>query len=349
MKRQSLLYTLLGGLFCLMSTFADAANPYMNYNECALSTFCDGKITVGADWLYWKVTEDNLSVGSIATETLTDDTLPLEVQGSYLNQNFKWESGFRLNLGYELPCGCWGIDVIYTYMPGHSQSPTFTTTDLAFNQFNPDLVDFPILSIFNPNGRLLPPTTVRAKWNLAANNIDVDLARTVCFGDCLKLRPHIGFRTTWFNQKLRYTAFTIIPTTPLQQSFFAKFSEKFTGCGVEGGLWGEWDVGGCGLSVIGHFGGSILYSKFRVHQRAIAANETVLPGVLTDVGGSATLHHATPTLDYFLGLQYDASLWDLSFAMHAGWEQHILFDVNKLARDGNLSAQGLTLGLELGF
>ena len=52
---------------------------------------------------------------------------------------------------------------------------------------------------------------------------------------------------------------------------------------------------------------------------------------------------ATPTVDYFIGLQFADQLCDLSFAVRCGWEQHVIFDTNRIFGNGNLSAQGLTL------
>jgi hypothetical protein len=348
MKIKSILFNLIGAMLCATTLPLAAANCFPCGNDCCEWDLCDGKITLGADWLYWKVTEDNLLLGSTSNLISEPRTEPLDVHASPLTQSFKYNSGFRVNLGYELPGNCWDINVCYTYLPGHSTSSTFNSTNPTSHIFTPNRTDFPILGTILDNELVQAPTSVSSKWNFNGNNVDVDMGRTVCFGECLKLRPHVGFRVTWFDQNLRFSARSAIAEDPLVQNYDAKFSQKFTGCGVEGGLWGEWQVG-CGLSVVGHFGGSVLYSKFRLHERAVASNLTVTPGDVVIAYNCHSFRNATPTVDYFLGMQYETCFCDMLFSVHAGWEQHVLFDVNKIAHDGNLATQGLTLGLALAF
>jgi hypothetical protein len=345
MKKQLILFNLLGLILCALSAPLAAANCYPCRNDCCEWSFCDGKIKLGADWLYWKVMEDNLDIGSAVNISSNTSQLPQVIQTSTVDQNFKYSSGFRVNLGYELPCDCWDVNVSYTYLPSNSKSSTFTSTNTDTYLFSANDIDFPILSSLID--QRTSPTLVSSKWNLTANNIDVDLGRTICFGECLKIRPHIGFRAAWFDQKLRYFAQSAITGQPVV-NFSATLNEKFTGYGVEGGLWGEWQIG-CGLSVVGHFGGSVLYSKFRIHQSAITSEVLPTPGDTLVNNGGGTSYSGTPTVDYFVGLQYADCLCDMLVSVHAGWEQHVLFDVNRLARDGNLSTQGLTLGFEVGF
>lgn len=350
-------FNLVGALLCMFSAVSAAANfcnPCRNDCCCEWSC-CDGKFTFGADWIYWKVTEDNLDpfVVTDTVSSVTDTSFNVHNHVKHFNKDFKYTSGFSVNLGYEMPCDCWGVNVIYTYLPSNVKSKVFHDESSPTNFLVPNLTDFPILT--SALSGLVSPTLVSSKWNLTANNIDVDIGRCLCFGECVKLRPHIGFRATWFDQKLNFrsNSFLIDDDFTSDVAIDAKWKERFRGYGIEGGLWGEWKIA-CGFSFVGHFGGAILYSKIRTidHLAVVSlAGPTSSPPIegLVRACGSRTVWTGTPMMDYFVGLQYADCMCDMPIAARIGWESHVLFDVNRLGRDGNLVAQGLTLGFEVGF
>lgn len=325
----------MGVILCGLTTPAAADFCGQNYSDGCEWSILDGKMTLGADWLYWKVQQDGIHPGVIST---TDTAVvPAFDTTRSVHPKFQYESGYRVNLGYELPCDCWDVNICYTYMPSHAKTNKFAAASAAETFVPASGTDDEAYSFFT------------SKWNLNLNNVDLDIGRTVSFGECLKVRPHVGFRTTWFDQKFRsLSSIMLLDTTA---SFVAASTkEKFQGYGVEAGLWSDYKLG-YGISLVGHFGGSILYSKFKVRsfgsEGVIAADGVVTETLLTT--GTDCLYSATPSVDYFVGLQYADNFCDMLVRAHIGWEQHVMFDTNRYMTTGNLSGQGLTLGLEVGF
>lgn len=340
MKKTSIIYNLLGVVLCGLATPAAADFCGQNYNDCCEWSLLDGKVTVGADWLYWKVEQDGLTPGGISVRSSSEE--PLVIDSSIVRPNYKYDNGFRVNLGYELPGDSWDMNVCYTYMPSHAKTTTFIAAS-DFEVFAVDLNE-DLEKGFN---------TFASKWNLTLNNIDLDIGRTVSFGESLKVRPHIGFRASWFDQKFRSLATSSFPDIPEVTGLATSIKEKFQGYGVEGGLWADYKLGG-GLSIVGHVGGSILYSKYKVSGVAesgifLIEDESIVAENISFV--SDTIRAGTPTVDYFIGLQYADCFCDMFVKAHIGWEQHVMFDTNRLlvGTNGNLTTQGLTLGLEVGF
>lgn len=355
MKKHSLIFNLLGVALCGLSTPL-AAFDFCGTNNCCYDwSFCDGKIRVGAEWLYWKLKQENLDPASIGTRTTPEDEFPTNFQLCKQNLDPKFRSGFRVYLGYELPCDCWDVNLIYTYMPGKATISERLVSDNQFVVLNPAF-------FFETFGEALffsldALNSFKAKWTMTLNNIDVDIGRTICFGECLKLRPHIGFRALWFDQTLRFGGdgiFFDFQTDEERNGDFAyTFKSRYRGYGIEGGLWSEWEIG-CGLSFVGHFGGSILYSRFRNGKD----NELflILENGPEDIDPLASVNIceskrwcATPTLDYFAGLKYEDCYCDTLFAIYVGWEQHVWFDINQWGPHGNLISQGVTLGANVAF
>ncbi|MEI8365861.1 MAG: Lpg1974 family pore-forming outer membrane protein [Parachlamydiaceae bacterium] len=351
MKRNVFMLKLLGAIMCCGATTVTAADQcYAPGANCCEWSFYDGKIVLGADWLYWKVQEDGISPGSFSNGEIAPT---LEI----IRPDYKYSNGFRVNLGYELPCDCWDVNLAYSYVPTSAKTTRYDGLFvLGVAPYSPDVNYYPILEPINTiisTSMTAPSETVFAKWNTNINCFDVDLGRTVCFGECLKVRPHIGFRTIWLNQKF-FVETAIKPSTSVTETVDAIMKEKYTGYGVEGGLWAGWEVG-CGFSVVGHVGGSILYSKFSINHKAILLTTTTEGPTSTVVTSSLetihdTIHTGTPTADYFVGLQYSDCLCDMLFSVVIGWEQHVMFDMNRLSTvPGNLVTQGLTLGCQIGF
>lgn len=345
MKKHTILFNLVAVMLCGLTTPASADFCGQSCNDCCEWSMLDGKVTVGADWLYWKVQQDGLLPGITATGVIGETESVFTTRSH--RPNFKWDNGFRVNLGYEMPCDSWDLNLSYTYMPAKaSVTSVVAEGDITFTPA-PQLADF---------APVFPSNTIvgmASKWNLTANNVDLDIGRTVSFGENLTVRPHVGFRATWFDQKYR----SVIALTPGETTVSAvalSLKEKFQGYGVEAGLWTDYKLG-CGLSLVGHFGGSILYSRFNVtREGALTTTVTIgdQPPVVvssTLIRNSETLYTATPSLDYFVGLQYADTLCDMLFKARLGFEQHVLFDTNRFLSSGNLSTQGLTLGLDVGF
>jgi len=207
--------------------------------------------------------------------------------------------------------------------------------------------NFPIVSAFAATTpSYLALDSIETKWVTNIHNLDIDLGHTIGFGETFYLRPHCGIRSMWLNERFRFQEND--PAAPVLVE--GKFTEKVYGFGVEGGLLANWNIG-YGFSLVGHVGGSMLYSKFTIRERETATG--LVSGVETtfvDVYDRNTKRLGTPSMDYYLGLEYVSCFCEMELNIHAGWEQHTLFDINQLAANsGNLSSQGLTLGLDLSF
>ena len=351
MKMKSLMYKVLGLTLCSMAAplAADSCNNWSN--NCCEWSMCDGRFTVGADWLYWK-TQSDFNVGSVISyEQAPNDPYTEVAYSDTKRLDFQYDSGFRVYAGYELPCDCWDIGVSYVYLPSTSKKYNFVSAspfDEFGDEFATSLTDLQEIS-FGERDEDVFFDDFAAKWDSNINWIDVDLGRTICLGECFKLRPHAGFRAAWMDQSYR-TVGVVRSEGENEDTIYAnKLKQKFNGYGIQGGIWGDWEIG-CGFSFLGHFGGSLLASKYKITEDSLiiveGSPDTFYPGQ-----GRDSFWTATPTVDYFLGLRYADCFCDMIVSAHVGWEQHLFFNLNRLDGhcNGNLSTQGLTLGLDVGF
>lgn len=302
---------------------------------------CHEEFHLGADWLYWKTQEEGLFVGSFDVE---NDELGT-VHAKTIRPTPKYNNGFRINLGYTPICSAWEFSAHYTYIPIKSNSYNATASSPSFGNQEFFAINATSFQIFTGVGIL---SSLATKWSGNLSYTDIDCARLITFGDCFHLRPHIGFRGMWMDQKL-FVGGTLRDTLSNNATFIqADMKEKWQAYGVEGGFWGNWSMG-YGLSAIGHIGGSILYSNFKIKLNSYQSVGEDGPALFT-IDGKNKFISATPTMDYLVGLQYALSFENISMSLHVAWEQHVLFNLNQIAlTGGNFSVQGVNAGLMVSF
>lgn len=326
---------LLTTLMLSQGIYADCID---SENDCCDVPSCGwGSFEVGGEWLYWKADQDGMNYASHNTAVVEQDGV-LDSKRSPIRPKFTEKSGYRLFASYETVDTNWKVSAIFTHAPSSassSSSSPFPVTADDYIQVLP--VNFALL-----NSLVISSfSDVHTQWDLDLNYFDLDLQWNFSICQNLEIAPHIGFRGLWIDQKFHWNG---IDSTGSTSRGVAKL--KVDGYGVEGGLFGRWNVG-YGVSIIGNVGGSLLYSKVNSHG--------VLHYSISDFqandGYKDTVHRATPTFDTFIGVQYNKLLCNYDIGVRLGWENHVFFDVNQfsLNKTQNLTMQGLTLGGSVGF
>ncbi len=337
-----------GSLFFLAMSASSLLYP-LAYEGCCHDFGSCGNVEFGGEYLYWKAEQDRMTIGSfLITEQVGTTT---SVNASAIKPVFQADSGFRIFASYLIPCSEWKVGASFTHMP--SSASIARSGTLPMMRVAPNGNNFFLLSNLETANNLALDTAIY-DWTLNANYLDVDFSRKFWIDSCLSFFPHIGVRTYWMKQQNKMQISGV--STEIQQSTTitspfnvdVSLEEKMIAAGIEGGLSGEWSLG-YGVSMLGHVGGSILYSQFKNGQKALAATFKDTGAEYVKINATSVQRTGTPTLDYFLGLQYVASLWGAEVNLHAGWEAQIVIDANQLADGGNLSLQGLTVGGKISY
>lgn len=344
MKHSSLKKIIFSSLIFLGCSSLSSVEPYEGYDFINNDFEADcGRWSFEADWLYWRAEEDNLNYGIILHPNNTGNN-PSDIDVRFLHPEFKNSNGYRLAAEYEFPCDGWGLGVIYSYLPTSSHFSFIGNTDpdnLSFAQF--PAPNFIILNFLNNTNVIL----LKSDWQLNTSYLDIDIDKNLCLTNVFNIRPHMGIRLLWMRQ--HFSLEGTGENNSITSEFVTSFNQKMFGIGIEGGLWADWKICG-GFSLIGHMGGSIMCSNFRnIGKEDITSNDPNSPPE-QKIHYKDHIFEGTPSLDYFLGLQYCCCLWDMDWNVRAGWEEHVFFDVNQMTIDGgNLTLQGLTLGAVVGF
>lgn len=323
--------------------------------ECYVPNFNDLQCTTGlylyGDFLYWFANEDNLS--TCMTVQGVGDTLSglLSVYGAKKVNHLdtKWDPGFRVGLGYNLPHDGWDINANYTWYHNKKNQtfgvPLFGTASApsfpAVGQFalvdpwvNPALFDLSVGILDNPAF-----DTVKSLWKLTFNQIDLDLGRKFRLSEFMAMRPYIGVRGAWFTTRFNNIASSdsIFSTRYNFNTYSDKFKDKIWGVGLLGGFQPEWRFSQ-NFVLFSNLDASLLWGKFRLRK-----NEDYTS---FNTAGVQTLNFHNTLTSSFFKLQAVLDLtagfrWEQTWAcrirtyLDIGWEYHIWFDVNNRTKYGS--------------
>lgn len=299
------------------------------------------RLEIGAEWLHWKSEQGQLVIAADVSGTVVDGVE--NIVSDPLSPNFSYANGYRIYINYDLS-PTWMFSVAVTHMPSSAGFAVFNdpesvaTDNIAFNS-----ISFPFLLSVTSNPAV-QFSSGESQWDLDLYYLDINIGRTFVPCSWLSISPYAGVRGYWLKEEL-----FISGTSPSLEgsAFFTEQTEKLYGAGIQAGVYGNWQLG-YGFSLIGQFGGSLLYSH--VKGEGDLSGEAVGVEVLR-VSYDEISHRSLPTVDSLIALQYATCICNMFTELHIGWENHLFFSVNdfSLTADGNLSMQGLTLGGSIRF
>lgn len=312
-----------------------------------------GNWFVDAEFLYWNVSEQGLEYGTevVTTPSSIADSF---VAGKAHHISDSWEPGFRVGIGYDLPCDGWDVVAYYTNLYSKSHSHHFF--DPTVSSFNPQYSTFPSRgSSFND---------VHAHWKLNLNVLDFELGREFCVSSCLTLRPFIGVRAAWIDQSIRTELYSVTDT----DDFFvdgSKVKSKFDGAGLRGGFDTEWKLGWCGISIYGQTAASILYGRHKTsyHEFYFLTPQSEFG---TDVEYKNNYNGCIAIGDAAIGLRWKEYFYcdTIALTLQVGYETHFYWNQARFIRPtsqsdsqtlvhgvnrGDLNTNGVTFAAKLAF
>lgn len=366
------------GAFIGLLTFASSTNAHyfqgydaMSLPDCNAMCFEDQYTDSLKDWnitiegLYWKACEDGIAYG---TQTEIDEIVvdqPVTIHSKIKTPHFDWDWGFRLGGEYELPCDCWGIALYWTHFQSRAHARHRDVPEPGVSFFTPGWG----ATSFNGLGTNAIADT-NAHLKLHVDIFDVQLGRHYCLSPCLTIRPHLGIRAAWINQKYRIHNFSVNEAGERTLVQNVRLRSDFEGVGLHGGVDTLWDLG-CGFGLYGSAGVSGLYGRFDNNSSDFY---TFFTGTTTEFNVHQKDHFCgcRAFTDAALGLSWKTSFCNDSIAVvfRLGWEHHLFINQNEFEdfvqlnadpsvvvgenknvqfHRGDLCLQGLTFGAKIEF
>lgn len=309
-------------------------------------------LEVYGDYLYWKVTEDQLQyaaqVGAAAFTTpdttggalAVIDLFAAHASVNLVEPDFDYNSGFRVGLAYNFGCcSNWSINAEYTrlhFTRNSSVAGTFGGAETGTGASGVEFV-YPVLmpaaSIvagITSGGDSIFPLAAANEFRFRYDTVDLQLGVTKNCG-CFSARPYIGGKGAWIRQNhdTAYLGLFGFESEPTETTFpiFAAVARKndFKAGGLEIGVdsalkfWGN-------LALVSGFQGALLYGRFDTTSTEAIVITTANPAVdfasvSVDLQRYKRNNRLRPMVDAYIGLGWDTCFcgkW--LFNIGAAWE-----------------------------
>ncbi len=286
---------------------------------------------VTADFIYWKAEMDGLNYAQEGNYSFGKASLPHSAHsGQTKNVDFGFEPGFKAGIGVDFRHDGWYLGANYTWLEH------FTAHGSAHN--DPDHRGQLVGTFFTTLNTISPVTPVileeaHAKWKLRFNAVDLELGRSFYISRYLVLKPYVGLKYAWLDQKYRvfYDVFQSTTTLTIHEK------QDYWGLGLRGGFNTEWHFTR-NWSIYGNLAISELYGQFEVTRKDIEGGTT--PGIALFVRNN--FHTIKPVLEMALGVRYETFFSDDRYQLffQAGWEEQMWFDQNQFIDNGFRGSRG---------
>lgn len=369
-KLARICFTLLTLAVCTPRTQIAAVDQYYGMstpNEC-------GEFKVYGNYLYWQVSQDQMQYAAVLpgglssiinlfqNRSTTPTTVAISEFVEMAEQSFDFNSGFRVGLGYEVPCSNWDMDLSWTRFHKRQNS---CVTDATFGVIP---LEMPITSIFGfinlPSGGTFGfANRATSSWKFEYDVVDFEVGKRMRLMDCSTVRPFVGVKLASIkqHQSIGYFGFVdnFINKVPTALTVGNLKKNSFRGVGPSFGVDAAWEIIP-DLNLTSGISGALLYGKFSVSQEPRLAEGL---DSLTVTLRNNKKNRVVPTVNGNIGVDWDATFCD-SFELQVGigyeiqywWNQwHIgsssvgsIFTGGATAH-GDLMIQGLTVQLGVGF
>ena len=294
----------------------------------------DENIDIFADALYWYTSETIDWSFTIAPNQNFEKTV-------YKTISFDWDPGFRVGLGYNMHHDQWDTQIYYTRFQTSVKDHASGAVTSAFLAARLSLLE--------------PFQTGKVNFNLLFNMFDWDLGRSFFVSKSLSLRPYIGAKGGWINQKLhtKWTTPNLLgPGTLFTATEHVK--NNFRGGGPKGGVNGKWILGNVNrhvFSLIGNLAAAYMWGHWTLRDEFTDVLLTTTSINMKDRNFGAFM------LQMLMGFGWDFD-FDKNrshFALKLGYEiqdwfsQFQVFTNTSGTQNNDLIFQGLTLDLRFDF
>lgn len=289
-------------------------------------------------YLYWQPKQEGMEVGFFQTI----NAMAFTSNNSLLNLDWPYKSGFKAGAGLHTSLDNWDMAAEYTWfhtIHKHTfkQNPIFTKwfdldSTVGDNEFS----------------------SLEANWKLHLDMGDVELTRDCFMGTNFTLRPHLGGRILWIEQRYTQSGPNLSAGTNLSMIT----SSRSWGVGPRAGVEANFIFGGRNLRFFGNADIALLYNHFHANYQSDTISG--VPGGATTFVSVNRTSRVMPNADlgagFALGFYAGHHNFHIDFAasydFQVFWNQNMMAELafnNNEPGIGNLYIQGLTGTLRIDF
>ena len=326
------------------ATITPSAGPVVNHGI---------DLTASVDFIYWKSSLSGLEYafsGVHDVDSFVGATESVD-RGHLQTPEFTFEPGLKIGLNWLTGHDGWDVSLQYTWL-----SEQRTNNSIAAREGLGVGTSFP--TVFSDGSWYYADIlSGAAAWHQNFNVLDAKLGRDFFISRTITLRPHIGMKFGWINEKLNllYHTYDEVSgdTTIDSPVLHCVYKQDMWGLGIRTGLDSVWRF----TKHWGFYGDlafTALWSYFDTRDKQRQTSANVVP-----VGTLNSGEHLQKIINVVeLGLGACYMTWfkedRYQFLIQAGWEEQVWLEFNNIPNisiplPGSLSLQGLTVKTSLAF
>lgn len=324
-------------LFIFFSKLYSIDQKIIDKPICIYNKNPSNNLVLSLDYLYWFSSQE---VASIWADVITigNNTSSWKADGF----NFNWDSGFRVGVGYNFNYDKWDTLFTWTWFETDAEhSIPFESNASISPEFD---------AAFLSGDR---PQSMSAKWSLFLNMFDFELGKSLWITKCFFLRPFLGIKGGFINQKIHAKYYDlIINHVSTNDLALENLKNNFSGIGPLLGFSTKWRVKSFVYNFFDIFGDFSIATMWGdwvckdFYKNSINRTSSVN---MKDSKLGAFMFKG------FMGLEWDLKIKKSCFTTKLGYEMQIwlnqlriaTFQLQRLHND--LTLQGITLNCRLDF
>ena len=306
-KSSIIISTLLASLAISTSYSASNYEPGYGINDDQLMKAynASGRVNVSRDWgfftggnfLYLQTAQEGME---LAEKTRLENGLR-GVRDDIV-QEFGWDPAFKLHFGWAMGRDQWSLYTEYFYF--HA---TDTTTDSASLENNEYLNMSTLFgNSLNNADYVLTGVYINSHWKIDGNFLDLNLTRPFYNSKQIILKPILGLRAAWLDQKV--SGYWLETNQTLHLPTLIK-SDSF-GIGPKFSLNGKWLLSRS-FSLLGDLTASVLHTHYRLKKETHDYVTAAFPVYVYNV--HREVHFLRAALETEIGLNWG------SYYANRGW------------------------------
>lgn len=257
---------------------------------------CPRDFYIHVDGLAMQAKEDGLEF--VIQDDSTPNTLAPISNGRVVgfsgnSQDFDYNPGLRIGMGFYLDHDAWNLDLNWTWLNITNYKHANSTTSGGA------VLPLWILGDGTPGNQIGPRSS--AKWNAGYNTLDIRLGKPYYVSRYLIFNPHFGLRAGWIDQHFAVDYGGIIVSQGTGNRTIFHSDNDFWGVGARAGIDTDW-VLGRGWCLFGNIATSLLFGKFEIDQNL------TLPGSTAD--------------GYTVDFNYYQNVPNFEIALGVGWGKY---------------------------
>lgn len=245
------------------------------------------------EYLWIRAVEDG--IGYAWEQSVSADGVQLSITPH--DQDFEFDSGFRVGFGYNFPYDDWDLHASYTWLSSYVQD---SVSGPFVDGGGTIIATLGLYRLTVDRSVYLSYEKAHSHWQLQFNSWDLDLGRNYYVGKHLAVKPTCGLKGALIRQHLQAFYDQADLSTRGEgdnQRLIAEFNDiqaryksRFWGVGPKAGISGEWEFGS-GFSLFGNIHAAALYGQFRTANDIKAIEVAERLDDLDDVGHNEGSYH----------------------------------------------------------